>query len=70
VLRSALSTAISDEVIDKNVAALVKAPKIRARKVVAWSSEEARRFLESARADADTLYAAHVLILVLGAEKG
>jgi integrase len=70
VLRSALSTAMSDELIDKNVAALVKAPKIRQRKVVAWSSEEARQFLESARADGDSLYAVYVLILVLGLRKG
>lgn len=70
VLRSALSTAIADELIDKNVAALVKAPKLRPRKVVAWSSDEARRFLESARAEDDSLYAAYVLILVLGLRKG
>jgi integrase len=68
VLRSALSTAISDELIDKNVAALVKVPRLRPRKVVAWSSDEARRFLESARADDDPLYAAYVL--VLGLRKG
>ncbi len=49
VLRSALSTAISEELITKNVASLAKAPKLRARKVVAWSTEEARRFLVSAR---------------------
>lgn len=70
VLRSALSTAISDELIDKNVAALVKVPKLRPRKVVVWSSEEARRFLESARAANDSLYGAYVLILVLGLRKG
>ena len=35
-----------------------------------WSSEEARRFLESARADRDVIYAAYVLILVLGLRKG
>lgn len=70
VLRSALATAMSDELIDRNVAALVKAPKIRARKVVAWTSDEARRILESARADRDSLYAAYVLILVLGRAQG
>ncbi len=70
VLRSALSTAMSDELISKNVAALAKAPKIRPRKVVAWSSDEARRVLESARADGDALYAAYVLILLLGLRKG
>ena len=52
------------------VAALVKSPKQRRRKIVPWSSEEARRFLESARADDDPLYAAYVLVLVLGMRKG
>lgn len=70
VLRSALSTAMSDELIDKNVAALVKAPRVRPRTVVAWSSDEARQFLESARGDGDTLYSVYVLILVLGLRKG
>lgn len=70
VLRSALSTAMSEELIDRNVAAIVKAPKIRQRSVTAWSSEEARRFLESARDDCDSLYAAYVLVLVLGLRKG
>jgi integrase len=70
VLRSALSTAMAEELIERNVAALVKAPKLRQRKVTAWSSEEARRFLESARAAGDSLYAAFVLMLVLGLRKG
>ena len=35
-----------------------------------WTSEEARRFLESARSDSDPLYAAYVLVLVLGLRKG
>ncbi len=36
----------------------------------AWSSEEARRFFESARDDGDPLYVAYVLILALGLRKG
>lgn len=70
VLRSALSSAMSEELVEKNVAALVKSPKQRKRKVVPWTSEEARRFLESARRDEDPLYAAYVLVLVLGMRKG
>jgi integrase len=70
VLRSALSSAMSEELIDKNVAALVKSPKQRKRNVVPWSSDEARRLLVSARADNDPLYAAYVLVLVLGMRKG
>lgn len=36
----------------------------------AWDSDEARRFLEAARASKDPLYAAWVLLLVLGLRKG
>ena len=70
VLRSALSAAMRDELVERNVAELVTTPKQRKRKVVPWTSEEARRFLESARSDADAFYAAYVLILVLGLRKG
>ena len=44
------------------------APPIQERPVV--EREEARKFLESAYADKDPLYAAWVLILVLGLRKG
>jgi integrase len=37
---------------------------------VPWTSDEARTFLEAARESADPLYAAYVLILVLGLRKG
>jgi integrase len=43
---------------------------MRSKKRKAWTSEEARRFLESAREAGDPLYAAFVLILVLGFRKG
>jgi integrase len=70
VLRSALSTAMREELVGRNVAELVKTPKQRPRKVEPWSSDEARRFLESAKADDDPFYAAYVLILILGLRKG
>jgi len=35
-----------------------------------WTAEEARQFLESAKRDQDPLYAAYVLILVMGLRKG
>ena len=69
-LRIALSNAVREEVLTRNVAALVRVPKSRPRKEKAWSVEEARRFLESARADDDPLYAGYVLILVLGMRRG
>ena len=77
-----------EELISKNVAALVTVGQIRKRsgKAKTWNSEEARRFLESTVVpfpsldDADDwfgaldprhyLYAAYVLVLVLGLRKG
>jgi integrase len=56
--------------ISRNVAVMVKTPTGRSGKAQAWSSEEARRFLESTRANGDPLYAAYVLVLVLGLRKG
>lgn len=74
-LRAALSSAQTDELVAKNVAALAKLPggrgrKIRKRKTTAWSTEDVRTFLEHSRVTQDRLYAAWVLILVLGLRKG
>lgn len=70
VLRSALSQAQVEELVSRNVAALIKLPAIRRRKGNTWSSDEARAFLEAARDAADHLYAAYVLVLILGLRKG
>jgi integrase len=70
VLRSALTYAMSEEMISRNVAQLVKMAKPRSHKVIPWSVEEASRFLESARTARDPLYGAYVMILVLGLRKG
>ena len=70
VLRSVLSHAMTEELVTKNVAALVRLPALRKRKGSAWSSEEARTFLESARDAGESLYAAYVLVLVLGLRRG
>ena len=69
-LRIALSNAVREELLERNVAALVRVPKARSHKPKPWSVEEARRFLESARQDNDPLYAGYVLILVLGLRRG
>jgi len=71
-LRAALSQAVIDELVPRNVASLVKlpSPPKRRRKGTSWSVPEASQFLESARSDQDPLYAAYVLILVLGLRKG
>lgn len=55
VLRSALSHAQTEELVTRNVAGLAKLPASRRRKGNAWSTDEARRFLESARRDRDPL---------------
>jgi hypothetical protein len=49
---------VRQELLDRNVAQIVQIPKQRKRKLAPWTSEEARRFLESARSDSDPLYAA------------
>lgn len=70
VLRSALSSAAREELITKNVVTMTQLPARRRRKRKPWSSEEARAFLESVRREDNALYAAYVLILVLGLRKG
>ena len=70
VLCSALSNAVRDELVTRNVAALVRVPVPRPRKARPWDVEEARRFLESARQNDDPHYCAFVLILVLGLRRG
>ena len=74
VLRSALTHALREELISKNVAALATLPSARTktpqRQRVTWTVDEARRFLEHVREADDPLYAAYVLILVLGLRRG
>ena len=70
VLRSMLSEAVRDELVVRNVAALVKVPLPRPRKRKHWTVDEARKFLESARTHDDPLYAGYVLMLVLGLRRG
>jgi integrase len=70
VLRSALTNAVREELVSRNVAALVRISLPRRRKATRWMVEEARRFLESARVEDDPYYVAYVLILVLGLRRG
>ena len=69
-LRAALSIAVAEELLTRNVAAIVRLPVSRKHKRNWWSVEEARAFLESARTDRDPLYAAYILVLVLGLRRG
>jgi integrase len=59
-----------EELIFRNVAALVRVPMARAKKQAVWSVDEARTFLESAREDGDPMYAGYVLLLTLGLRRG
>ncbi|MEV7970049.1 site-specific integrase [Sphaerisporangium sp. NPDC088356] len=70
ILRAALNNAVREELITRNVAALMRVPKPRRRKIKPWSVDEARQFLESARTRRDPLYAAYVLILAVGLRRG
>jgi integrase len=70
ILRSALSNAVTEELISKNVAGLIRVSKPRQRHNKPGTVDEARRFLESARSGGDPMYAAYVLVLILGLRKG
>lgn len=69
-LRAALTHAVTEEEIGKNVASLVKVPKPRRRRIKPWSVVEAGRFLADAAARNDHLFAAWVLVLTLGLRRG
>ncbi|WP_371782121.1 site-specific integrase [Streptosporangium subroseum] len=74
VLRSALGNAIREELISKNVAGLTVLPNAsktkKAKSHGVWNVDEARRFLEHLREVKEPLYAAYVLILILGLRRG
>lgn len=69
-LRAALTHAVAEELVSKNVAGLVPVSKPRKRKFRPWTVDDAKAFLEYARAKNDPLYAAWVLVLVLGLRRG
>ncbi|MFJ4842922.1 tyrosine-type recombinase/integrase [Streptomyces sp. NPDC088746] len=64
VLRNALNRAVREELLTRNGAELVDMPKVTKREAKPWNAREAITFLRSARAH--RLYAACVLVLVLG----
>ncbi|WP_406462181.1 site-specific integrase [Streptomyces sp. NBC_00111] len=68
VLRSALTAACREELINRNVVKLVPAPRVQARELKPWDLEETTTFLEAARKD--PLYAAFVLAVALGLRRG
>ncbi|MFD3646326.1 tyrosine-type recombinase/integrase [Streptomyces cyaneofuscatus] len=64
VLRNALNRAVREELLTRNVAELVDMPKVTKKEAKPWNAREAITFLRSTRAH--RLYAACVLVLVLG----
>ena len=68
VLRAALSRAIREEILVRNVAALVELPKWERGDIQPWSTEEAKHFLQAARPD--PLYAAFLLLTLYGLRRG
>lgn len=73
-LRAALTCAVDDEIISRNPVRAVKMTSRRTpgqrRKPQTWTVDDARWFLESAWHAHETLYAAFVLVLVLGLRRG
>ncbi|MFI5861409.1 tyrosine-type recombinase/integrase [Streptomyces sp. NPDC051546] len=69
-LRAALTHAVAEEEIGKNVASLVKVPKPRRKRIKPWSVAEAGQFLADAANRDDHLFATWVLVLCLGLRRG
>ncbi|MFD9814492.1 tyrosine-type recombinase/integrase [Streptomyces sp. NPDC059080] len=68
VLRTALTAAVREELITRNVASLVEPPRVKQREIHPWSLDETLAFLEAARRD--PLYAAFVLAIAMGLRRG
>ncbi|MER7815670.1 tyrosine-type recombinase/integrase [Streptomyces sp. NPDC096153] len=68
VLRTALSAACREELVTRNVAALVEPPRAKSRELSPWTLDETLDFLAAARKD--PLYAAFVLAIAMGLRRG
>jgi len=68
VLSAALTRAMREEIISRNVARLATLPAVDAKRNQPWTADEARAFLRVARYD--PLYPAFVLLLVYGLRRG
>ncbi len=68
VLRNALNRAVSEGLPSRNVAQVVKVTAPAKPRIRPWAVEEARTFL--AKATDDSLYAAYLLVLMLGLRRG
>lgn len=68
VLSAALSRAVREELIPRNVARLVELPQWQRGSIRPWTADEAKQFL--AVAQPDPLYAAFVLLILYGLRRG
>jgi integrase len=68
ILRTALQNAMREDLVARNVAALVRIPQAGPREFRPWSVDEAITFLDTARRH--PLYAAFVLVIALGLRRG
>lgn len=67
-LSSALTRALREELVTRNVARLATLPEWSRQEVQPWSAMEARTFLQVARTD--SLYPAFLLLIVYGMRRG
>jgi integrase len=68
VLSAALTRAVREELIARNVARLVELPEWRPKPVRPWTADEARHFLTASKSD--PLYAAFALLVLYGLRRG
>lgn len=68
ILSAALTRAVREELVVRNVARLVELPTWEPEEVIPWSSGEALAFLEAARPD--SLFPAFVLLMLYGMRRG
>lgn len=68
VLSSALTRAMREELVMRNVARLAELPAWERQPITPWTAAEARRFLNAA--NTDPLYPAFVLLLLYGLRRG
>jgi integrase len=68
ILSSALSRAVREELVARNVARLVELPTWEPDVIMPWSPDEALRFLKAAAPD--PLYPAFMLLLLYGLRRG
>lgn len=68
VLRSVLGHAVRDELVSRNVVALVRPPRVERLEVQPWSPQEAAQFLASIRGH--RMYALFAVGLALGLRRG